>query len=268
MFNSLSMTRFAASIAEAMDIPAPAGADRPIPQVKRLVQNTLGGRADRVMIYNPDAISMWLVQKYTEAFAPVMERTQLMLPVSTVMPSVTPVCFATMYTGTLPEVHGIRAYEKPIVKIDSLFDTLARSGKRVGLVTVTGSSMDKIFAGRDIQYFSMPYDENVIKKAKELIEADSCDVVVAYNQEFDDIMHETTPESEKSMAAVLHHIAAFELLADTAKLAWAGHNSLVCWASDHGIHTSIAGHGDHGEQIEDDINVFHFYGAQPSHKEA
>ena len=49
------------------------------------------------MIYNPDCIPMWLYQKYTEKFAPVLAATQLTVPVATVMPSVTPVCFGTMY---------------------------------------------------------------------------------------------------------------------------------------------------------------------------
>lgn len=69
------------------------------------------------------------------------------------MPSVTPVSFGTMYTGAMPEVHGIRCYSKPVIKIDSLFDSLRRSGKRVALVAVVNSSMAKIFEERDIDYY-------------------------------------------------------------------------------------------------------------------
>ena len=96
----------AASIAKALGVEAPKLAREPIPQVEKLIENTCGKPVvDRVMIYNPDAIGMWLYQKYTKEFAPVMERTQLAVPVATVMPSVTPVCFGSMYTGAFPEEH-------------------------------------------------------------------------------------------------------------------------------------------------------------------
>src|SRR5699024_11009815 len=153
MFNSISMTRLAASVAKAMDAEAPKQAEAPIPFVEDLVKNALGGKADRVMIYNPDCIPMWLYQKYTEKFAPVLAATQLTVPVATVMPSVTPVCFGTMYTGAMPAVHGIRSYTKPVITIDSLFDSLRRSGKRVALSAVAESSMALIFQNRDIDYF-------------------------------------------------------------------------------------------------------------------
>ncbi|NCB99167.1 MAG: hypothetical protein EOM34_00615 [Clostridia bacterium] len=263
MFNLISMTRLAASIAESMGVEAPEKADVSIPQVTDLVKNTLGGKADRVLIYNPDAIGMWLFQKYTKEFAPVMEKVQLTLPVATVMPSVTPVCFGTMYTGALPEVHGIQKYEKPVIKTDSLFDALARAGKKVALVAVDESSMALIFKGRDIDYYLMPYDGEAVDKALELIDQDNYDVIVVYNQEYDDVMHDTHPESEISYNAMLHQINFFAKLTDAVKEKWTSHDSLVVWATDHGIHTREDGHGDHGLYIEDDINITHFYGAYP-----
>ncbi len=35
----------------------------------------------------------------------------------------------TMYTGAQPAVHGITAYAKPVIKIDTIFDALIRAGK-------------------------------------------------------------------------------------------------------------------------------------------
>lgn len=40
-----------------------------------------------------------MYQKYTEDLAPVLHATQLALPIATVAPSWTPVCFGSMYTG-------------------------------------------------------------------------------------------------------------------------------------------------------------------------
>ena len=263
MFNSISMTRLAASVAKAMDAEAPKQAEAPIPFVEDLVKNALGGKADRVMIYNPDCIPMWLYQKYTEKFAPVLAATQLTVPVATVMPSVTPVCFGTMYTGAMPAVHGIRSYTKPVITIDSLFDSLRRSGKRVALSAVAESSMALIFQNRDIDYFLTPYDGEATEKGLELIAGKQYDVVVVYNQEYDDMIHDTQPESPESMAALKKHVEAFRRLTDAVKASWQDRDSMVVWATDHGVHTDWDGYGNHGEFREEDINVMHFYGAYP-----
>lgn len=99
MKNTVSMTRFAASVAECIGIPAPAEAAAPFPFAKTLLQETGLQRAEKLLIYNPDAVGLWLWQKYTTWFAPVLRHTQLAVPICTVLPSVTPVCFGTMYTG-------------------------------------------------------------------------------------------------------------------------------------------------------------------------
>ena len=215
------------------------------------------------MIYNPDCISMWMYQKYTDLFSPVLAATQLTVPIATVMPSVTPVCFGTMYTGAMPAVHGIQSYTKPQITIDSLFDALHRAGKKVALVTVENSSMDLIFRGREIDYFPMPYDGEATEKGLELIAGNQYDVVVVYNQEYDDMIHDTKPESPEAMAALKKHVAAFKALTDAVKEHWSDSDSLVVWATDHGVHTDWDGHGNHGEFREEDINVMHFYGAYP-----
>lgn len=270
MFNSISMTQMAASIAKALGVEAPKLAREPIPQVEKLIENTCGKPVvDRIMIYNPDAIGMWLYQKYTKEFAPVMERTQLAVPVATVMPSVTPVCFGSMYTGAFPEEHGIMKYEKPVIKIDTLFDAMVRAGKKVALVADDDSSMSMIFKERDIDYYIMPYDGECVEKGLELIKEDKYDMVIVYNMEYDDCMHDTVPESDVSIAAMKHHIDAFEKLVDAVKENWTSHDTLVCWATDHGIHldenpqSEYYTHGNHGDFIPEDINVMHFYGAYP-----
>ena len=258
MFNSISMTRLAASVAKAMGAEAPRQAEAPIPFVDDLVKNALGGRADRVMIYNPDCIPMWLYQKYAEKFAPVLAAAPLTVPMATVMPSVTPVC-----SGARPAVHGIQSYTKPVITTDSLFDSLRRSGKRVALAAVADSSMALIFQNRDIDYFLMPYDGEATEKGLELIASRDYDVVVVYNQEYDDMIHDTVPESPQAMAAVDHHIQAFTRLTDAVREHWADSNSMVVWATDHGNHIDWDGHGNHGEYRPEDINVMHFYGAYP-----
>ena len=264
MFNSISMTHMAATIALAMGAGVPSQADRSIPLVDAFVERNLGVRkADRVLLYNPDCVGLWLYQKYTDLFIPVTNATQLAVPVSTVNPSWTPVCFGTMYTGVLPEVHGIQGYTKPVITVDSLFDSLARSGKRVALVAVENSSMAIIFQNRPIDYFIVPYDDAATEKGLELIAQDRHDVVVVYNQEYDDMIHRTTPESPQAMEALKHHIRDFGRLTGAARAHWADHDTLVCWATDHGNHVDWRGRGTHGEYRPEDINVMHFYGVYP-----
>ena len=141
--NSISLARLCSTLAAVLDVPAPEKAEPPLDWAVQLLKEQAGGPIQRALIYNPDAVAQWLFHKNRLMFQPVLEQTQLVLPLRAVMPSVTPVCFGTMYTGAQPEVHGIQAYEKPVIAIDSLFDALVRAGKKVALVAVEGSSMEE-----------------------------------------------------------------------------------------------------------------------------
>lgn len=260
------MTQFAASVAGCIGIPAPKEAAEPFSFAKTLLQAAGMQRAEKLLIYNPDAVGMWLWQKYTEWFAPVLRHTQLAVPVCTVLPSVTPVCFGTMYTGVEPIKHGIQKYEKRVLAQESLFDCLAQSDLKTAVVAVENSSMAIIFGGRNVDYFILPYDGEVTDKAEALICESDYDVIVVYNQEYDDVMHRTFPESERSLAALKHHIAAFDRLCTAAEESWQSFDRMVCWATDHGIHTNEDGYGTHGSDLEADLNVMHFFGARAKAK--
>lgn len=120
-----------------------------------------------------------------------------------------------------------------------------------------------IFQNRPIDYFIVPYDDAATEKGLELIAQDRHDVVVVYNQEYDDMIHRTTPESPQAMEALKHHIRDFGRLTGAARAHWADHDTLVCWATDHGNHVDWRGRGTHGEYRPEDINVMHFYGVYP-----
>ena len=116
----------------------------------------------------------------------MIERTDLEVRYETVMPSVTPVCFGTMYTGAQPEVHGIRRYEKPVIKIDTIFDVLIRNesssvyeeGEVIRTDPVDGTELTHgqtiklwISTGPDIEEKKMPNVVGMeIERAKELLE--------------------------------------------------------------------------------------------------
>lgn len=260
MLNDCSMTQVAGIVASCVGIEAPADADAAYPLPGELMRAAGFDRAERALLYCPDAVAQWLYQRHTSWFAPVLAQAPLALPVRTMLPSVTPVCFGTMFTGVTPHVHGIECYDKHVLAQDSLFDALVRAGKRVALVAVADSSFDILFSDRGIDRFILPYDGEVNACARELIEADEHDVVVVYNQEFDDVMHATYPESKPALEALRHHIDAFGELARVAGTAWAHRDHMVAWLPDHGVHIADNGHGMHGSDREDDLNTLHFYG--------
>lgn len=263
-YNNTSLTRWAATIAGAFGIEPPAQADGPDNRIAGLIAEKTGNKpVDRVLVYNPDAIAMWLYNKYKAAFAQVLEHTQIEMPLASVMPPVTPVCFATMYTGVLPEIHGITKYEKRLVTTDSLFDAAARAGKKAAIVAVEDSSMAKIFQNRDIDYYTLPYDNEVKEKALLLIAEDRYDFISVYTQEYDDVMHKKGPESEQALQAMRNQIDIFGSLAAATQKHWRGHDSLICFSTDHGVHPEKSGRGAHGEDIPEDINITHFLGVTP-----
>ena len=265
MLNSIKLTCFAAGIAQAMGIEPPIEAELPMEVFSHLTARyAVSGKAEKVLIYNPDAIAFWLYQKYTQRFLPVMERTQMTIPMQAMFPPKTPVCFATMYTGAEPIVHGIRSYTKPIVKTDSLFDAAVRAGKKVALIAVEGSSMSIIFGGEKIDYFFGKDDAAVEQIALDIIKKGEHDLVSVYHMDYDEAIHATTPESNLALKALNQHIQSFATLADCAAKYWAKNDVLVCFAPDHGLHQTIESVGDHFADIPVDMNMVHFYGLYPA----
>lgn len=264
--NSYSLARLCATLAAVLEVPAPAQAEPPLDWAVTLLQELAGGPVERALLYNPDAVAQWLPEKYWESFAPVRAHTQLTLPLRSPMPSVTPVCFGTMYTGAQPAIHGIQAYEKPVIAIDTLFDSLLRAGKRVALVAVANSSMAKIYNGRAIDYYFEEYDAQVEQKALALIAQDTYDFIAVYTQEYDDVMHATGVESPQAIAALQNQIGIFDRLCRQVEQSWQQHTTLVGWATDHGVHQQEDGHGNHGLDIAQDVNVLHYFGMINPHQ--
>ena len=261
-FNKISLAALCADICDCMGVEPPKTAEKSGGALKKLCGDKL---CDRLVMYNPDAQAEWLVKKYPEIYERVTSRSRVSLEMATVMPSVTPVCFATMYTGAYPEVHGIKKYEKPVLGCDTMFDAMIRAGKKCAIVATEGCSIAHIFLERDMDYYIIPAeakaDEKAVVKGIELIESDEYDVVVIYNGMYDSVMHATFPESEPAMEWLHHHTQAYERIYETVKRVseTKGHKTLIGFATDHGVHTNESGRGAHGCNIPEDINIEHFY---------
>jgi hypothetical protein len=92
-----------------------------------------------------------------------------------------------------------------------------------------------------------------------LLRANSHDVIVAYHQEYDDLLHRTGPFSELATHALEHHVHSWEILVRAARDAWR-ERFLVTFCPDHGGHEDPAtGRGDHGDSSPEDMRVRHYF---------
>ncbi len=258
--SSICISSVLATALELAGIEKPEGIENANPVVTALAEKKLGGnKTDRTVIYNPDAVALWVYQKYTEKFVPAHMCSDFSLPMLSVMPSVTPVCFASMYTGVMPEIHGIRRYEKPVLKTATVFDAFIKAGKKCAIVSTSNDSISMIFLEREMDYFIYDTVEEVNAKALEIIEEDKYDLVVIYNGNYDGTMHRHGPEAELSLAALDGNISFYAELSDKIDSCWKNHNVFFGFCPDHGCHEIDEGCGSHGLDMEEDMNVIHFY---------
>lgn len=263
-YNPNSLDTLCAALCYTLGIEPPAQAAAASPELCAYVDEKLQGRkADRILMYNPDAIAQWIYEKYPNFLQEVTDNTELNLPLCTVMPSVTPVCFGTMYTGAQPAVHGIRKYEKPVIKIDTIFDALLRAGKRPVIIAVEKCSLSRIYLERDMDYFIYPTTAQVHAKAAELILKDEYDFIVVYNTTYDATMHKNGPEAAITLGELRANALGFATLSEMVKEHWQQHDTLVGFAMDHGCHEIDEGCGSHGLDMEEDLNICHRYMVYP-----
>ena len=268
MTNQNSLDTLCAALCYAMGIEPPQFAAAPNGELCTYIDRTLGGKkADRIFMYNPDAIAQWIYEKYPHMFNEAKRVTEVEAPFCTVMPSVTPVCFGTMYTGTQPELHGIQAYVKPVIQIDTIFDALIRSGKKPAIVSTANDSMSKIFLEREMDYFIYDTVEKVNAKAAELILTDKYDFIAVYNGNYDTVMHKFGPESIEALGELRANVRTFGIFGQMIAEHWTGHNTLLGFAMDHGCHEIDGGCGSHGLAMDEDLNIVHLYKAFESAEE-
>ncbi len=260
--NKNSLDTICATLAYAMGVEPPKFAAPKNFDLANYIDKVFDGeKADRVVMYNPDAVAEWIYKKYPQFFRDVKLLTGIEIPLATVMPSVTPVCFGTMYTGAQPEVHGIQKYEKPVITIDTLFDALIRAGKKCALITYGKCSLSRIFLERDMDYYHFEAGgiAAVNAKAAEVILQDKHDFILIYNGNYDSVMHKMGPESPEALAELRVNGHIYACISKLIQNNWKHHNTLVGYAMDHGCHEIDGGCGSHGLDMVEDINIVHLY---------
>ena len=254
------ITSVAPTVSALAGCPFESAVDAPNKALTELAADKTGGKIDRVVLYNPDAVALWLYKKYGGKFAAAKECSDIAVPLTSVMPSVTPVCFASMYSGVMPETHGIRKYEKPVLTVETLFDAYIKAGKKAAIVSTEGDSISKIFLERNMDYYIYRTIRQVNKKALELVRQDQYDLIVIYNGNYDSRMHAKGPESRSALKELDRNIAFYSKLVGTIKENLSAHNVFYGFCPDHGCHLIDGNRGSHGLDMEEDMNVIHFYG--------
>ena len=264
--NGASLDTVAGAICEIMGVESPKGAATPNVDMLNYANSVFEGeKADRILMYNPDAIAQWLYEKYPYLFAETEKRTDLKVRFAAPMPTVTPVCFATMYTGTQPEAHGIRKYERPTLSVDTIFDALIRAGKKPAIVSHVGCTFDHIFNGRDMAYFPCPDYDDIRAKVCELIMKDEYDFIAIHDDNYDTRMHKEGPEHVNTLSELKVNTTSYGIFDSLVQKYWKKHNVFMGYATDHGCH-EIDGGGSHGLDMPEDVNVMHFYKAYKGEK--
>lgn len=260
IYNSICITSVPATVCKLFGIEPYNDFADSNSLITKLAEKKLGGRnIDRAVLYNPDAVALWLYQKYTDMFADAAAASDLAIPMLSVMPSVTPVCFASMYTGVMPDIHGIKKYEKPVLKTETLFDHFIKAGKKCAIVSTSRDSISMIFLEREMDYFIYDSVEEVNTKALELIKEDCYDLIVIYNGNYDGTMHKTGTEAPEAMAALRHNIDFYSELVENITNEWKNHDVFCGFMPDHGCHDIDGDCGSHGLDMEEDMNIIHFY---------
>ncbi len=259
---SYSIGDLTPTVCELLGIPEPdVCGGTPIPMVVDHAAKLFGGdgKMQKVLIFCPDAVGETHRIKYPDLLERVQELAGIRCLSSCVMPSVTPVCFATIFSGASPEVHGIHQWEQPILKIETLFDVAAKAGKKVAIIAENGCSMDKIFRQRDIAYFSLRSDDEARKITQMLLENDDYDILVSYATNHDHSAHVFGTDSPETIQELTKCVESFEVFTRLTDTVWKNFNHAVIWAPDHGNHPIDSEHGAHGDNIPEDMLVNHFY---------
>jgi hypothetical protein len=255
-----SICAIAPTVCEFLGLRHPAASHSRVLEDVVRIRRTRGAEMPAVcLIFSPDAIGTVLIRKHPKIFRRVREIAPLRIDLRSVYPPKTPVCYASMFTGALPGTHGIREYVKRPPAVESVFDVVRDAGKKVAIVAVRESSLDTMFRKTGADHWSEASDKAVTERTLALIEAARHDLVVVYQQEYDDLLHRGTTESPEALEALKRHVGSFDSIARA--LSQRGRAPyMIAFAPDHGAHLDpVSGKGTHGEDIPEDMEVTHFF---------
>lgn len=229
--NIYSMTCVAPTVCAILDLPVPGGAvgTAAIPEIVAALRP-----AERVAILATDAFGEFAWGLWHDEMPYLQSlRAQRTLTLRSVLPSITPVNFATMVTGTDLDGHGVHTYNHDF-ECETLFDVVrAASGQSagIGIDGYTGSRLLARFA--DI-------GGTALDKSDDAVAAQVIDIVVAHEPQFliaqlgivDNVFHAHGPSSPEVVPMLRDTDTRLKRLVEFLK----PYGYAVIILSDHGQH--------------------------------
>jgi hypothetical protein len=177
------------------------------------------------------------------------------LAVEPAYPARTVVCFSSMLTGSAPAEHGMRSNFAPRlgVRVESVFDLLARHGRRgrlVGIAHLLDPFGDDVVRSVTSVQPTAEIDRSLCAEGRRVVEEEDPDLLVLQLLAADQIGHVRgvrSPEYLDQLAETDRHVGDFlAFLDERSKL----EDATVILMADHGQGRGIGGHGhlDWGER--------------------
>lgn len=245
-----SLTQLARTVAEVLGLPAPAQAASPA--IGEIVAELHG--AERLAVLAPDALGMhpFSLWRHEMPFLDSLHR-QRSLVLRGVMPTITPVNFAAMVTGTDLQGHGIQTFNHDFT-CETLFDVVrAHGGKSLGAGQkgYTGSEL----LGRNADFWGKA-DSNTDAEVEQIVlglvrEHRPRFVIVQFGST-DDVLHKWGPSSPEVVPMLQETDGRLRRV--VAELLPRGYAVII--TADHGQHDCFDGPGGtHGLEMDEDALV-------------
>ena len=244
------MTSVALTICKTLGVRLPSSAEgSPLPEVAESLKQT-----ERLTVVVIDAfgVSTWKkVKDRTLTFNKLRDLHGTVI--TSVMPSITPVNFATMLTGASPTIHGIRNREQPL-RLETIFDVLRETGM-VSATAARAKSSNGILISPHADrpgVAASNLDSEVTEIACRMID-DDVNLLWVQLLDIDDAGHAHGPHSPEGAEAAGRADANLRIILDAARAK--GYSIMVL--ADHGQHPSSDGNykGVHGTDMPEDLNV-------------
>jgi len=255
MVKTYSMMDVAPTVCAALGLSTPADAKgSPIPGVVAELSGT-----ERIAVLAPDAFGWYawtLWQSEMPYLVSLHARNSLIL--RSVLPSITPVNFATMVTGTDLEGHGVRTYDHDF-QAETLFDVVRAAGKRsaaVGFEGYTGSKLLARYSDIDGTTEEHGSDDEIADMVIRIAEAQRPEYIIAQLGRVDDVFHRFGPSSPDVVPMLRATDARLHRLVEYLKPLGYG----VIILADHGQHDIVDDptttlKGGHGSDSDQDCRV-------------
>jgi len=251
-----SMMDVAPTVSAILRLPAPAQAQARGAPIQEIVRDFPERR--KVTVLAPDAFGdfAWRLWQREMPFLRSLH-AERSVTLRSVMPSVTPVNFAAMVSGTDLDGHGVRTFNHSFT-CETLFDVVRKAGGKSAGIGLNGYTGQMLLARcADIPGDAgKGTDDDVAAKVSEIAEGHAPDFLIAQLGRVDDVFHLHGPSSPLVVPMLRETDARLERL--VCRLKPLGYAVIIL--ADHGQHDvpnpgPNGKRGSHGTDADEDCLV-------------